>query len=534
MKKKCLRRWTGIGLVFAMLLSLSIPASAESVSPEWDRILKSLAVTNENYEKADAENRSKTSKIMEEILNNPNEMSISGEFKSAKNKGVEIPDSKAWSGCGIQASQKSDTASNTYLVEGSFNKNQNIIISGAFFMSEQLMAVTSKELLGDIYLGINPNTLTEDLKASPWGEDIKELTEQGIDLNGFFKAQNPKYKQEQFTSVLKKYSAIGKDVLQSNEAKKTGTAVIDLKGNKVSCDEYTITLKKEWVHSYFDKLAATFKNDTEFQELLLGQSGYGASSKLSKEFKNEINTAAGEFTKEIKTFITKDVLVNVYINDRDEIIKAAFKMQVNNEKDKAKQADITAEITLGDGMSLTNNMKLVLIVNDDKESLHFSCDVDQTKVNNENTISYQFKVAGPSNDEAIAVTAKAIYDESKTQDNVSLAFDVQSKDFKMGASAKGDLITDTSTASIKADFDEVKVSLAEDGNNFDVQLKGSVAVKKIDAKEVNINRNNVKMVLKMSDKELKALTQQAETNGTALALKMGSLFMPQSSIPDNK
>lgn len=529
MKKKNLKKWIGISLVLSMLMSLVIPVSAASISPEWEKILKSLTVTDNNLQKAYEENESQVTKLIQGILEKPYELNMSGELVNIKSKDIESSQAEVLKGFGVQLSKKNDSTANTYLLQGNLNKNRDIIVSGIVFISDQLIAVNSKELIGNTYLGVNPSTLYEDMKKSIWAKEFQNVIDEGIDINTFIEAQKPRFKKEEELAVLmSKYTVIGKDTVMSNDAKKTGAVTLELKNGKVNCDEYTITLKKEWIHSYIDKLAVTLKNDKELQDWIVQQSGYKASSKLSDELKKELVTGIDELAKECKNVVTQNVLIKIYINERNEINKLAFETKISNETDKSDDTGIYGEITLGDGKSLAEEIKAILkLTNGKKEYASISYDMEQTKINSETTIVHEFKVITEGED-IITIAAKADYDETKTQDNVNLTLAIQADDFNIGANATGDLAVDTNNASVKANFDGIKLTMVDGQDDFELQLKGNILLSQIDTKDININGSNVKMVLKMSEEELKALSAQTEANAYLLEMKMAELFKSKS------
>ncbi|MDF2595751.1 MAG: hypothetical protein K0R69_2092 [Clostridia bacterium] len=524
MKRKYLKKWIGISLVLSMLMTLVIPVSATSISPAWQRIFRGVIVTHNNIQEVYEKNETQLSKLIKAILENSHELNMDGEIVNVKGRDIESTLVTALKGLGVQLSRKNDYTSNTYLTEGNLNKSKDVIASFALFISDKLIAVNSKELIGSTYLGINPNTLKEDIKKSVWAKEIQEVQELGIDTNAHIKPQNPKLKQEELAALMLKYKAIGKDILTSNEAKKTGEVTLELEKGKVNCDEYTITLKKEWIYGYIDKLASTFKNDQELQDWILQQSSYKVSSKLSTEFKEELITEIDEFTKVLKSAIDQNVVMKIYINQKDEINKIVVEMKISNTTSLSEKVDIHAEIILGDGQSLTEGVKVSLkIMEDNKAYSNMSYDRVQTKINNEMVVLHQLKVSDESQD-ILTMTAKANYDETKTKDNVNLTFSMQVEDLIVRASATGDLAVNEKTLSVKANLDEIKLTVEESQDVFEVQLKGNISLGKIDAKDIQFDGSNVKMILKMSEEDLKKLSDQVEMNAVLIGMKLEKLL----------
>ncbi len=537
LNKTGLKKWTALNLILMLFVSIVSPISAASRSTEWNRILKSMTVTQKNLQKASEKDQSVTSKLMSDILQGPYSLNTNGELIFI----LSDFSSPFLKGAGVQLIQKKDNNTGTYLVEGNLNKNKEAIISGGVFSSDSLIALNLKELWGDLYLGINPITLDKDIRQSTWADkELRESIEQGLDISSMFKAQDSKLQNKQIKDLLLKYMSLGKDISTKNKAQKTGSTTLELENGKIKCDEYTITLNKEWIHNYIDKISLSVKNDKDLERFIMGQTGY-QKVLISEIDIPELISEVESVAEELKNIISKDIIFKCYISEKDEIIKVIFETVLGNAETGEEYynhlVDTQAEITLGDGKNIASGIKGKLKMVDDSESFIVNYNMKKVHIDNERTILYDLRF-NDSKTDVFKFIVRANYDESKTTDNIDLNATVQMDYATINASAKGNLHSDVKTSSIKAQFNDIEITSENIVKTYDetlqfnedsvpdtlLRFKGDIVLSKIDVKDIHINKDNVKMVLKMSEKEMDALNKQIEINYEKLMEKVEGLF----------
>lgn len=379
-------------------------------------------------------------------------------------------------------------------------KNTDIIQANIFTDNEIVMIGIPALLDGNIT--INADTFVEDYNNSIFGKS-SPLAEG--DFNMKFFSETGTSEADQMTALgkafLKATETSSKNLVKNIEVEKLPDKVTVSGGiTDKECNQYKVTVKGQDIKAYSKDVFTFLKTDSLMKDYItksmmsqVAAGRYRTPQDGIDQFYNQLDLLEAEMNNSIVT----DEEFTIAVDEKGRAVQ--FFMLIKDAEGN-KEGEITFSL-LGQE-NILDSIKLS-IKDVDNEILTF----DKETVYDETSKEYQNQMQLTLWDQNMSVDVSFLSTYNKANGAISGSVALTSDDAKIAVDVEGTMTVDSKENFIEADFDKIKFSVTENGQEDYILMDGSYSMQKSE-EEILVPEGKTLEILKMSQPELNSLSEQ--------------------------
>lgn len=359
-------------------------------------------------------------------------------------------------------------------------------IDSSFYFSDKMVAIGSKMLMADKYLGVKTDNFKESYNNSILSQVIGEKLEDDIDLNIFKNGTGndalTKDTSEKFDKIAKKLY----DNSKVTKGKKTdGYQVYNASVSKASLTEC--------FGDFFDVFNEMLKSD-----VLKEKFGYNSIVDFDKD----------EVVAEFKTFLDffkgDDFKFDVHV-DADGYMRKI--VSVISASESGEELNINLEMDVLELSAAKIQLKGKIGFDNDALPLEIGFDYNVTDEASQ-PVETEFSFNGMADGSGLLLGYKSSYDPDKESDNFKLNGEFSTmtpagKEESIVLDIAGNIIYDQKNMSISAEFPNITISSKSLGSLIDGYF--GYGIKELGSEDIGINENDIVNVLELSMEEIEQI-----------------------------
>ena len=333
------------------------------------------------------------------------------------------------------------------------------LLTAQLVMDGSKVYVTSPELAGSTYYGLDTMTLGKDL----WKLGADEDEVGNLSFNIFQLAKRMQEITEMDDENRDAIADAGKKLYDAIEVEKNGTETVRVNGSSVKCDEYTVVIPKAAMKDFLRAVRSAVSDSMDYRRDLIDLfSSIGLPDEMMDELKDELNNADPK--QSVRTLFSglEDVVDELGDVELQVYISKGYIMAVTYSK-RIDDVRVKAELNLGGGTNYADNLSLVLNLDDDYSEVEIRLTSRGDHSAKSGTFKDETVLEITMYDETVEFSSEMSYAPKKAQNNFSWSIDFEVGRIEMeGQLTTGKNSMELHLEELKLRADDVSVTLRLD------------------------------------------------------------------------